>query len=136
MARLITILAALALVFRPSTQEELAFHSADAEVAIPKARGYTALRAPRVIKGKQDFKMWEYDRGQQCDLSKEYDRSAATFVLEDGASISNVIFGTRQITCVFCLGSCTLTNVWFRGLCDGEHADSHCFSQMPTKFAS
>lgn len=91
-----------------------------AEVAIPKSAGYTALSAPKMIKGANDFKMWEFDRGVNCDPSKEYDDSASTFILEDGASISNVIFGTKQISGVFCLGSCTLTNVWFRSVCDGE----------------
>ncbi|EMF13993.1 polysaccharide lyase family 3 protein, partial [Sphaerulina musiva SO2202] len=89
-----------------------------AEVAIPKSAGYTALSAPKMIKGANDFKMWEFDRGVNCDPSKEYDDSASTFILEDGASISNVIFGTKQISGVFCLGSCTLTNVWFRSVCD------------------
>lgn len=135
MAHVLTILAAIALAVCPSIQEENAINAANANagggpIAIPKSKGYTALRAPRVIKGKVDFKMWEYDRGQRCDLSKEYDRSASTFVLEDGASISNVIFGTRQISCVLCLGSCTLTNVWFRGLCDGKLQCLHMSAEL------
>lgn len=44
----------------------------------------------------------------------------AVFILENGASISNVIIGVKQLEGVHCKGSCTLTNVWFRDVCEGK----------------
>lgn len=121
MAHTITLLAILAMIYRPSVQEAMAANTAGGhQIVIPESTGYTALDGPRMIKGHQDFKMWEFDRGQKCDPSKEYDSTVTTFILEDGASISNVIFGVKQISSVLCLGSCTLTNVWFREPCDGK----------------
>jgi hypothetical protein len=38
--------------------------------------------------------------------------------LEDGASLSNVIIGENQLEGIHCEGSCTLTNVWFRDVCE------------------
>lgn len=43
--------------------------------------------------------------------------------MENGASISNVIIGAKQLEGVHCKGSCTLTNVWFRAVCEGKITD-------------
>jgi hypothetical protein len=40
------------------------------------------------------------------------------FILKDGASLSNVIIGKNQLEGIHCEGSCTLTNVWFRDVCE------------------
>jgi hypothetical protein len=42
----------------------------------------------------------------------------AVFILKDGASLSNVIIGKNQLEGIHCKGSCTLTNVWFRDVCE------------------
>ena len=42
----------------------------------------------------------------------------AVFLLEDGASLSNVIIGKEQIEGIHCLGSCTLKNVWWKAVCE------------------
>lgn len=41
------------------------------------------------------------------------------FILEDGASLSNVIIGADALEGVHCEGACTLKNVWFRDVCEG-----------------
>lgn len=38
----------------------------------------------------------EYDRGQACDSDADTGSSNAVFILEDGATLSNVIIGANQ----------------------------------------
>ncbi|KAF4443440.1 pectate lyase [Fusarium acutatum] len=39
-------------------------------------------------------------------------------ILEDGATLRNVIIGPGQAEGVHCKGTCTLENVWFEGVCE------------------
>ena len=78
-----------------------------------------ALSQPSTISGSVDFGNREYDRGVTCK-SGENGSQDAVFILENGASISNVIIGANQLEGVHCKGACTLTNVWFRDVCEGE----------------
>lgn len=48
------------------------------------------------------------------------ENQAPLFILEDGASLSNVIIGAPAADGVHCKGSCTLTNVWWEDV--GEDA--------------
>ncbi|RMZ67461.1 pectate lyase [Pyrenophora seminiperda CCB06] len=77
-----------------------------------------ALPKPSVITGKVDFGNKEFDRGQPCDSDEDTGSGNAVFILNDGAAISNVIIGADSLEGVHCLGSCTLTNVWFRDVCE------------------
>jgi hypothetical protein len=77
-----------------------------------------ALPEPSVITGAVDFGNKEFDRGHSCDSDEDTGSENAVFVLEDGASISNVIIGADSLEGVHCLGACTLTNVWFRDVCE------------------
>ncbi|KAF9049470.1 polysaccharide lyase family 3 protein [Hymenopellis radicata] len=58
-----------------------------------------------------------YDRGTKCG-GGEGGEGDAVFLLKDGASLSNVVIGADQGEGVHCLGSCTLTNVWFEDVCE------------------
>jgi hypothetical protein len=40
------------------------------------------------------------------------------FILEDGATLRNVIIGPGQAEGVHCKGTCTLENVWFEDVCE------------------
>jgi len=42
----------------------------------------------------------------------------AMFILEDGATLRNVIIGPGQAEGVHCKGTCTLENVWFEDVCE------------------
>ncbi|PBP16331.1 Pectin lyase-like protein [Diplocarpon rosae] len=75
------------------------------------------LSAPSVITGSFDGGNKEYDRGVPCGTG-ENGSDAAVFILEDGASISNVIIGTEQREGIHCKGACTITNVWIRQVCE------------------
>ncbi|KAL1688308.1 polysaccharide lyase family 3 protein [Schizophyllum commune] len=59
-----------------------------------------------------------FDRGTSCTGQAEGGDSDAVFLLEEGASLSNVVIGADQAEGVHCLGSCTLTNVWFEAVCE------------------
>ncbi|KGO78504.1 Pectate lyase, catalytic [Penicillium italicum] len=77
-----------------------------------------SLPSPSVIKGNVDLGNREYDRGRPCNSDKDTGSVSAVFVLENGASLSNVIIGPNQLEGIHCKGSCTLTNVWFRDVCE------------------
>ncbi|KAF1943590.1 pectate lyase [Clathrospora elynae] len=86
---------------------------------IPTRSGsVVALPSPSTITGSVDFQNKEFDRGQPCDSDEDTGSSNAVFILNNSASISNVIIGANSLEGVHCLGSCTLTNVWFRDVCE------------------
>jgi hypothetical protein len=76
------------------------------------------LPEPSVITGDEDFGNREFDRGQPCDTDEDTGSDNAVFILEDGASISNAIIGVNALEGVHCLGTCNVTNVWFRDVCE------------------
>ncbi|KAJ3477624.1 hypothetical protein NLI96_g10337 [Meripilus lineatus] len=60
-----------------------------------------------------------FDRGSgACQGQKEGGDKDAVFIVEEGGSISNVVIGANQAEGIHCLGSCTLTNVWFEDVCE------------------
>lgn len=78
-----------------------------------------SLPSPSVIKGSVDLGNREYDRGRDCNTDDDTGSDSAVFILENGATLSNVIIGSRQLEGVHCKGACTLRNVWFRDVCEG-----------------
>jgi hypothetical protein len=62
----------------------------------------------------------EFDRGRPCDTDADTGSDSAVFILENGATLSNVIIGTNQLEGIHCKAACTLKNVWFRDVCEGE----------------
>jgi hypothetical protein len=61
----------------------------------------------------------EYDlAGKTCDSDDDGGSTGAVFVLENGATLSNVIIGVNQLEGVHCKAACTLKNVWFRDVCE------------------
>ncbi|KXH50169.1 pectate lyase A [Colletotrichum simmondsii] len=86
---------------------------------IPSRSGsIISLPAPSVISGSRDFGNREYDRGRSCNTDVETPGGHPVFILENGATISNVIIGAGQVEGVHCRGACTLKNVWFRQACE------------------
>ncbi|KAK1449993.1 pectate lyase A [Colletotrichum melonis] len=86
---------------------------------IPSRSGsIISLPAPSVISGSRDFGNKEYDRGRSCNTDVETSGGHPVFILENGATISNVIIGAGQVEGVHCKGACTLKNVWFRQVCE------------------
>ncbi|RDB27812.1 putative pectate lyase E [Hypsizygus marmoreus] len=88
---------------------------------LPASAGYTALPTASVISGSFDGKMLKYDRKGSSGACQEQDETGeadAVFILEAGASISNVIIGKDQAEGIHCRGPCTVTNVWWEDVCE------------------
>ncbi|CRK47364.1 hypothetical protein BN1723_007503 [Verticillium longisporum] len=109
-AKLLSLLAAV-----PATMACLGY-----EGGIPKATDTKSLDAPQYIKAGEVFDAeWvRYDRGQPCDGQSEGGEKDTVFVLEDGATLKNVIIGADQKEGVYCKGSCNLEFVWFENVCE------------------
>jgi len=70
--------------------------------------------------------MKTYDRGVSCTGQAEGSDSDAVFSLANGATLKNAIIGAKQIEGVHCQGSCTIENVWWEAVCEGEGFSPHC----------
>lgn len=79
-----------------------------------------SLPQASVLSGVNNMGNKEYDRGQPCTNDADNCSNAAVFVLEDGATLSDVIIGKNALEGVHCLGTCTLRRVWFRDVCEGK----------------
>lgn len=88
--------------------------------SIPAASGTSVLKAAQTIAAGETFDggMASFDRGVSCTGQSEGGDSDAVFILEAGASISNVIIGPNQIEGIHCMGGCKLTNVWWSAVCE------------------
>ncbi|KAH6664810.1 pectate lyase, partial [Plectosphaerella plurivora] len=80
----------------------------------------TVLDAPMVIAAGDSFDGGNavFDRGVSCTGQAEGGDSDAVFILEKGASLSNVRIGPNQIEGVHCNGGCTVTNVFWDAVCE------------------
>lgn len=88
---------------------------------LPTASGSKSLDAPQYIEAGQTFDAeWvKYDRGSgACGGQSEGGEADTVFVLEEGATLKNVIIGKDQAEGVYCKGSCTLEYVWFEDVCE------------------
>ncbi|KAF5020308.1 hypothetical protein F66182_7684 [Fusarium sp. NRRL 66182] len=87
---------------------------------LPSSTGSKSLSSPQTIKAGETFDAgWvKYDRGVKCSGQSEGGSDDAVFLLEDGATLRNVIIGADQKEGVHCLGACTLEFVWFEDVCE------------------
>ncbi|KAI6778167.1 uncharacterized protein J7T54_002702 [Emericellopsis cladophorae] len=88
--------------------------------AMPASTGHESLSEPRYIAPGETFDagFMTYDRGVSCGGQAEGGEADTVFVLEEGATLRNVIIGADQGEGVYCLGSCTLENLWFEDVCE------------------
>lgn len=101
----------------------LATLAASQTLPIPARVGtVNVLRTAMAISGVVDMGNKEYDRGVTCQSGTETSSANAVFILENGATLSNVIIGPNQQEGVHCRGACTLKNVWFRAVCEGKYS--------------
>ncbi|KAH7267923.1 hypothetical protein FSOLCH5_008524 [Fusarium solani] len=89
-----------------------------ASFPIPASKGSVTYKSPQTIKGTFDGGFKTYGRGVKCTGQKEGGDKDAVFILENGATLKNVIIGTDQIEGVHCKGSCTIENVWWKKVCE------------------
>ncbi|KAG7110900.1 Pectate lyase E like protein [Verticillium longisporum] len=86
---------------------------------IPAPAGTELASAPIKVSGALDGGMKLYDRDTVvCAGQAEGGDADAIYILDDGATLSNVIIGPNQGEGVHCLGTCTLENVWFQAVCE------------------
>jgi hypothetical protein len=91
-----------------------------ASFPIPASKGSVTYKATQKITGTFDGGMKTYGRGVSCTGQSEGGDSDAVFILADGATLKNVIIGKDQIEGVHCSGACTIENVWWSSVCEGE----------------
>ncbi|KAF2019865.1 polysaccharide lyase family 3 protein [Aaosphaeria arxii CBS 175.79] len=89
-----------------------------ASSTFPEAAGESTLAEPMSVTGEFDGGMTRFGRGVTCGGQSEGGDSDAVFLLEDGATLKNVIIGADQSEGVHCLGSCTIENVWWEAVCE------------------
>lgn len=89
------------------------------QTSLPEAQGEELSAEAILVTDSLDGGMKLYDRSTKvCQDQSETGEKDAMFILEDGASLSNVIIGANQAEGVHCRGTCTLTNVWFKDVCE------------------
>ncbi|KAL1836368.1 hypothetical protein VTJ49DRAFT_5246 [Mycothermus thermophilus] len=91
------------------------------QTTFPTATSTTGLPAARTIAAGQSFdgKMLQWDRSPStCREQSEGGEKDALFVLENGATLSNVIVGPGSGEGIYCKGQCTLNNVWWTDVCE------------------
>ncbi|KAK9423889.1 putative Pectate lyase [Seiridium unicorne] len=116
------LIAALALGVSaaPGPQITAAPKALKARDSLPASSGSSTFSAAQTIAAGDSYDggMYAIDRGVDCTGQEEGGDSDAVFILEEGASLSNVIIGPNQIEGVHCQGGCTLTNVWWSAVCE------------------
>ncbi|KAJ8117323.1 hypothetical protein OPT61_g1445 [Boeremia exigua] len=75
----------------------------------------SVMRIPAGV--TRNFNYQEFDRGMAC-RDGDTGTANAVFVLENGATLENVIIGANALEGVHCEGACTVRNVWFRDVCE------------------
>ncbi|KEY64865.1 hypothetical protein S7711_03858 [Stachybotrys chartarum IBT 7711] len=86
---------------------------------LPKSAGATAVPTAIPVKGSYDGGMKRFERNPStCKGQSETGEKDASFILEDGATLSNVIIGATSGEGVHCKGKCTLNNVWWADVCE------------------
>lgn len=84
------------------------------KTTFPTPKGSQNLAAVKTIAAGQSFDggMQVWDRSPStCRGQTEGGNKDAVFILEEGATISNVVIGPNNGEGIHCLGSCTINNV-------------------------
>ncbi|KAI3319124.1 pectate lyase [Xylariaceae sp. AK1471] len=86
---------------------------------LPASAGAVTSAAAISVSGSFDGGMKRYERsGNVCQGQSETGEADAMFILEAGATLSNVIIGAGQAEGVHCRGTCTINNVWWADVCE------------------
>ncbi|KAJ3044457.1 hypothetical protein HDV00_001884 [Rhizophlyctis rosea] len=108
----VTLISSAALLFAGSAYGA-------AQTTFPTATGTVVSDKAISVTGSFDGGMKRYNRQSgYCQGQSEGGDADAMFLLQDGASISNVIIGADQGEGIHCLGKCTVTNVWWEDVCE------------------
>ncbi|KAF8683415.1 Pectate lyase [Rhizoctonia solani] len=103
----------------PTIDTRASFVKRAASCTFPTPPKTSSLSAPMSVKGTFDGGNVRFDRGKgACSGQKEGGDKDAVFLLENGATLKNVVIGADQAEGVHCKGSCTIENVWFEDVCE------------------
>ncbi|KAI0075202.1 polysaccharide lyase family 3 protein [Panus rudis PR-1116 ss-1] len=105
----------------PTSVEQRDLEARAASCTFPSPSKTSSLPSAKTIAKGQVFDGGNvrFDRGSgACEGQTEEGDSAAVFLVEDGATVQNVVIGANQAEGIHCLGSCTLKNVWFEDVCE------------------
>jgi hypothetical protein len=86
--------------------------------AWPSASGEQDVTATRTIEGTFDGRMIRYLGAGDLDGDPAKVDLPPMFELADGAVLKNVIIGDKPAEGIYCLGTCTLENVWWEDVGD------------------
>lgn len=106
---LVTLLASVATLSSAATT------NTNLQTAFPKPSGTTNLAAVKTIAAGATFDggLYQWDRSPStCNGQSEGGDADAVFVLQDGATLSNVVIGPNNGEGVHCKGKCTLNNMY------------------------
>ncbi|KAL2844049.1 pectate lyase-domain-containing protein [Aspergillus pseudodeflectus] len=103
----------LAAQHAPALQKRFTF-------PLPASTGSVTFDAPHEIGAGEvyDGGLQTFGRGVECSGQSEGGEDDAVFVLQEGATLRNAIIGPDQIEGVYCLGACTIENVWWEKVCE------------------
>ncbi|KAL3483542.1 pectate lyase-domain-containing protein [Aspergillus germanicus] len=103
----------LAAQHAPALQKRFTF-------PLPASTGSVTFDSPHEIGAGEvyDGGLQTFGRGVECSGQSEGGEDDAVFVLQEGATLRNAIIGPDQIEGVYCLGSCTIENVWWEKVCE------------------
>ncbi|UPK95834.1 hypothetical protein LCI18_006769 [Fusarium solani-melongenae] len=88
--------------------------SAAVTKTLPKSAGSTSFPTAVPVKGSYDGGMKRFERSPNvCKGQDETGEKDAMFILENGATLSNVIIGASQAEGVHCKGTC-----WWADVCE------------------
>ena len=92
-----------------------------ADFPLPPSSGSVTLDEPQSVGAGETFdgEMQTFGRGIECGGQDEGGESDTVFVVEEGGVLSNVIIGADQSEGVYCMGACTIENVWWEAVCEG-----------------
>ena len=105
-SHLVALIASAALVAGQNTNLQTVFPTASATTNLAAAR---TLAAGEYLDG--GMKQWDRYPSTCNDQSEGGDKDAV-FILQDGATLSNVIIGPNNGEGIHCKGKCTLNNVY------------------------
>ncbi|KPM41276.1 hypothetical protein AK830_g5315 [Neonectria ditissima] len=86
---------------------------------LPSSSGVSSVSTAIPVATSYDGGMKRFERNPKvCQDQTETGEKDAMFILESGATLSNVIIGSTQAEGVHCRGTCTLNNVWWSDVCE------------------
>ncbi|CAE6465774.1 unnamed protein product [Rhizoctonia solani] len=86
----------------------------------PSSKNVVFKEHPYIVHADKPFdgKSLRYGRGVKCGEQTNGNSENAVFILEPGATISNVVIGADQNEGIHCKGPCTILNAWFEDVCE------------------